>query len=324
MSRLDASALRRLLGPDAGLCRRAISGEHGVALPPLVDHHVHLHLVDERSLLTHGIAGVVDLGGDPVELARRPKEHMPRVAYAGAFVTAVGGYPVGRSWAPDAIVREVSDPSLDPGVAGGAGTVIDEQAAFGASVLKVTLNASGPVPEPTLLRAIITAARRHGLPVVAHVEGDGMTERAVEAGVDVLAHAPFTERLDESLVRRAASSQRWISTIGIHDADAAATAIDNVARFIADGGRLLYGTDLGNGEQPVGINVRELSALHDAGVRGGALITALTDPWPFTERSHAVSTFVPGDPPGDLDAVPGWLAGATVLPAEELLHDVHH
>ncbi|MGC5172293.1 hypothetical protein ACLQ2Q_16770 [Microbacterium sp. DT81.1] len=324
MRRLDAFALRELLGPHADLCRRAISGDHGVVLPPFVDHHVHLHLIDERTLLSHGIAAVLDLGGDPVELARRPKNHMPRAAYAGAFLTAVGGYPVGRSWAPDAIVREVSDPSLVPGVAGGAGTAVDEQASFGASVVKVTLNAStGPVPEPALLRAIVAAARSHGLPVVAHVEGEGMTERAVEAGVDVLAHAPFSERLDESLVRRAASSQRWISTLSIHDGDAAADAVDNVARFVSDGGRLLYGTDLGNGAQPVGVNVRELDGLHAAGVRGAALIAALSDPWPFPERSNAVATFVPGHPPTDLDSVPGWLAGATVLPAEELVHDDH-
>ncbi|MET0782012.1 MAG: hypothetical protein ABWZ16_10870, partial [Microbacterium sp.] len=65
----DPFALRELLGPDAVLCRRALTGDAGVALPPLIDHHVHLHLVDERLLGSHGIAGVLDLGGDPVALA---------------------------------------------------------------------------------------------------------------------------------------------------------------------------------------------------------------------------------------------------------------
>ncbi|HWI32098.1 MAG TPA: hypothetical protein VNT50_11445, partial [Microbacterium sp.] len=322
MSHPDPFAVRALLGPDASPCRRAITGERGVALPAFTDHHVHLHLIDEHGLGARGIAAVVDLGGDPVALARRRHESMPRVAYAGAFLTAVGGYPSGRAWAPDAVVRQVSDPSPLPGVAGGAGTAVDEQASFGASVIKVALNAlAGPVFDRVALRAVIAAARSHGLPVVAHVEGDGMTERAIEAGVDVLAHAPFSERLDETLVRRAASSQRWISTLGIHGADpeAEANAADNLARFAADGGRVLYGTDLGNGEQPAGVNVRELEALHAAGVRGGGLIAALSDPWPFAERSHAVATFVPGDPPADVDAVPDWLAAATVLPAEELV-----
>src|SRR3954453_5931394 len=98
MPRVDDFAVRGLLGPGAALCRRAITGEHGVSLPPFIDHHVHLHLIDEAPLLARGIAGVLDLGGDPVALARRPKSHMPRVAYAGAFLTAVGGYPAGRGW----------------------------------------------------------------------------------------------------------------------------------------------------------------------------------------------------------------------------------
>ena len=41
-----------------------------------------------------------------------------------------------------------------------------------------------------------------GLPLVAHVQGDRMTERALAAGVDVLAHAPWTERLSDDV-------QRW-------------------------------------------------------------------------------------------------------------------
>ena len=107
---------------------------------------MHLHLIDERQLAPHGIAAAVDLGGDPVALARRPSDGFPRIAYAGAFLTAPGGYPVGRSWAPAEIAHEVTDASTHPGVPGGAATAVDEQAAFGASVIKVALNrAAGPV-----------------------------------------------------------------------------------------------------------------------------------------------------------------------------------
>ena len=63
---------------------------------------------------------------------------------------------------------------------------------------------------------------------------------------------------------------------------------------------MLYGTDLGNGDQPVGVNSRELEALHAHGVRGAALIDALTDPWPGRADSSAVATFVPGDAPETL------------------------
>jgi imidazolonepropionase-like amidohydrolase len=327
MPRLDPLLLLELLGPDASPCRRALGGEAGVALPPLIDHHVHLHLIDERLLGSHGIAGVLDLGGDPVALAQRPLDGMPRVAYAGAFLTAPGGYPLGRAWAPASAVREVSDASEHPGVAGGAATAVDEQVSFGASVIKVALNAqAGPVPDAAILAAIIAAAREHATPVVAHAQGEGMAALAIEAGIDALAHTPFTELLDGALVFRAASAgQRWISTLDIHreDAHGREIAAANLAAFVRAGGTVLYGTDLGNGDLPVGVNARELTALHDAGLRGAALLAVLTDPWPRSERSHGVSTFVPGKPPAALDAVPAWLAAATVVPTEELIHDDH-
>ncbi|QIG38810.1 hypothetical protein G5T42_04345 [Microbacterium sp. 4R-513] len=326
MTHADPFAIRELLGPDAAPGRRALTSEHGIVLPPFTDHHVHLHLIDERELAPHGIAAAVDLGGDPVELARRPKEGFPRVSYAGAFLTAPGGYPVGRSWAPAAIAREVTDASTAPGVPGGAGTWVDEQAGFGASVIKVALNAAaGPVFDADTLGAVVACAHERGLPVVAHVEGQGMTRLALDAGVDALAHTPFTERIGLRLSARAAAGQVWITTLDIHgsDAEAAENAVANLAAFREAGGRVLYGTDLGNGERPVGVQPGELAALDRAGARGADLIAALADPWPHTEATHGVATFVPGDPPTALEDVPSWLGRATVVPEEEIVRDEH-
>lgn len=327
MTLSDRFAVQDLLGESALPCRRAITGEHGVSLPPFIDHHVHLHLIDEQRLAAVGIAGVVDLGGDPIELARRAGGGIPRIAYAGAFLTVPGGYPSGRGWAPDAIVREVSDASAHPGVRGGAATAVDEQATFGASIIKVALNSgSGPVFDAQTLAAVVTAARERGVPVVAHVEGDGMTRLAIDAGVDVLAHTPFTETLGPSDIADAVRlGQRWISTLDIHGDDpaAGANARSNLAAFVRAGGRVLYGTDLGNGDRRVGVIVAELEAMDDAGIRGEALIAALTEEWPRFAHSTAVSTFVPGDAPADLDHIPRWLGAATVVPTEELIHDDH-
>jgi hypothetical protein len=321
----DPEALRELLGADAALCRRAITGEQGVSLPAFTDHHVHLHLIDETALAAGGIAGVVDLGGDPVALARRGDHSIPRVAYAGAFLTAVGGYPVGRSWAPAEIARQIADPSTHPGVPGGAATAGDEQASFGASVVKAVLNnVEGPVRDAEVLGAIVSVARERGLPVVAHAEGDGMPQRALDAGVDGFAHTPFTEFVGRAFTAHAvAAGQVWISTLAIHHADpeAAEFARVNLAGFAAAGGRVLYGTDLGNGEQPVGVNPDEVVALDRAGVRGAALIAAMADPWPAADPPPGVSTFVPGPPPAQLDEVAAWLGAATVVPTEELIHD---
>ena len=77
---------------------------------------------------------------------------------------------------------------------------------------------------------------------------------------------------------------------------------------------MLYGTDLGNGDLPVGVNVREAAALASCGLRGEALIATLADPWPATSATTAVATFVAGEAPVRLDEVPEWLGAATVVP----------
>lgn len=321
----DPSALHELLGPDARLCRRAVSGERGVALPALSDHHVHTHLIDTTQLSPHGIAAVLDLGGDPVALARRAHDGFPAIAYAGAFLTAPGGYPVGRAWAPPSIVHEISDASLGAGVPGGVATAVDEQLSCGASVIKIALNRdAGPVFDADTARAIVDYAHAHGRPVIAHVQGEGMLRLALDAGIDALAHTPFSEWADGASTARAlATGQRWISTLSIHDGPDRERASINLATFAAAGGHVLYGTDLGNGDRPGGIQIDELSALHAAGIRGAALIATLTDPWPAPAAREGVATFVAGEPPSAPEDIPSWLGTATVVPSEELIHDDH-
>lgn len=321
MTPADPFAVRELLGQDAAVCRRAVTGEHGIALPPLHNHHVHTHLADIAALPAGGIAAVVDLGGDPVELARREKDAMPRLTYAGAFLTPPGGYPSGRSWAPASIVREVVGHG-GIGVAGGIETAVDEQVSFGAALIKVALNATtGPVFTPALLTDIVAVAHARGLPVVAHVEGAGMTALAVEARADALAHVPFTEAVDGWAEAAAAEGQVWISTFTIHEAADRARAAANAAAFVAAGGRLVYGTDLGNGDQPLGVDTSELRGIEDAGLVGAALIATLTDPWPRATAPAGVASFVPGPPPTEAADVADWLGGAVVVPTEELVHD---
>ncbi|HEX6366791.1 MAG TPA: hypothetical protein VF000_11670 [Agromyces sp.] len=327
----QAADPRATLGPLARPVRRSLNGEHpgevGTALPPLIDHHVHLMLVGAEALADSAIAGVVDLGA-PLDLvaAQRYRDGLPEADFAGTFLTAPGGYPVGRPWAPDDSARELG-PIVGSGrraLPDAAVTAVSEQQAFGASVIKVALNADvGPVFDRRTLDAIVAAAHERGLPVVAHVEGDGMTRLAIDAGVDVLAHTPFTEHVDDALVARAvAAGQCWISTIFVTSYGAPSPdrdrALDNLGRFHAAGGRVLYGTDLGNGDQPLGVNPEEVAALVVAGLAASEVLTALTDPWPRRDRTDAIATFVPGPPPAALAELPQWLAGAGIVPAEDL------
>ncbi|MEO6512836.1 MAG: hypothetical protein ABIO16_17695 [Nocardioides sp.] len=262
--------------------------------PAFCDHHVHLGLVDagqQGGLATSGIGRVVDLGwsDDVVALAQAAPVH---AAYAGRFVTAPGGYPGASRWAPPRCLSEVAEPR-------DAAAAVAHQVALGASLVKVTLNRDvGPVPDVPSLRAVVDAAAGAGRPVVAHAQGPGMVELALASGVPALAHTPWTHRLDDAVVEEAvAADMAWVSTLDIHGYGTPSAdqdrAVDNLARFRAAGGRVLYGTDLGNGPLPEALNLRELGLLADAGLPDDDLLATLSDPWPFVEAPTEDETEVP-------------------------------
>ncbi len=267
------------VGPAPAALPADVIAIPGVLLPGFTDHHTHLQLLpaDARlRLLAGGISRVIDLGGDPDALAAlaEPDPFGVAVELAGAFLTAPGGYPSDRTWAPAGSVREVAS-------ADDVELAVAEQVAAGASRIKIALHSdAGPTFSDELLAEVVAEVRAAGLPVVAHVEGVGQAERAIAAGADVLAHAPFSEVLPEALIAQAAEQdQRWVSTLAIHDAveNAAerAAALANLQAFRAAGGEVLYGSDLGNGEQPLGVHPGELAALAEAGLDETAVLRAL-------------------------------------------------
>jgi hypothetical protein len=321
-------------GPSARPARRSLGGEHpgetGTMLPPLIDHHVHLELVAPDHLAAGGIAAVVDLGANPSVVARlAAREPLPHVRFAGQFLTTPGGYPSGRPWLPAGSLREVTVAPAGTGrsLYDDAETAVDEQVRFGASVIKIALNTqAGPAFDRATLDAIVRAAHERGRPVAAHTEGPGTAALAIMAGVDVLVHTPWSEPLPDELIRQAATTQAWISTLDIHghgvSTPQSVRARVNLSRFHAAGGRVLYGTDLGNGTLPLGVNAREIAALTRSGLDAAEVIEALTDPWPCAEPADwgtdGLATFVPGPPPRHHDDLGTWLANARVLPIEDL------
>jgi imidazolonepropionase-like amidohydrolase len=100
------------------------------------------------------------------------------------------------------------------------------------------------------------------------VQGAGQAERALGAGIDEFAHTPWTERLSDAFLESAAKAMRIVSTLDILSYGEVTPelrrACDNLVRFRAAGGVVVYGTDLGNGPIPPGIHVREALLLHEA------------------------------------------------------------
>ncbi|MEU4557074.1 amidohydrolase family protein [Actinoplanes sp. NPDC023936] len=296
----------------------------GTLLPGLVDAHAHSALVDLGAVRAGGIGSVWDLGGVPTEVrdlaarARQPGSQLPRIRYAGPFLIAPGGYPSDRSWAPAGSWREITSPA-------DAAVAVAEAASSGAGLIKVTAHAGGPMLPPEEMRALVEAAHESGLEVVVHAEGPGTVAAALAAGADMLAHTPWSELLDDALVRDCAARMRWISTLDIHgwgDPDPAREiAVANARRFIGYGGTVRYGTDLGNGPLPAGVNTREIRALREVGLDPHAILSAMTESGSsvtesgssVTESGSSELSWVPGGLNLDPEAFPDSLATARVL-----------
>jgi imidazolonepropionase-like amidohydrolase len=177
----------------------------------------------------------------------------------------------------------------------------------GAAVLKVALNSdAGPTLSDEELVAICDVAHEAGTIITAHAQGRGQVERALGAGVDELAHCPWSERLREEVVTAVAQRMRIVSTLDIHsygdETPELHVGLDNLGRFLEAGGTVAYGTDLGNGPIPPGIDVREALLLHRAGLAPEQVVEAMTFR-PLSEGEPADLIGLGANPLEDLSAL---------------------
>jgi imidazolonepropionase-like amidohydrolase len=234
--------------------------------PGIVDAHVHLAFGSPDAELAGGLVGVRDLGAPAADSKRWRRHPVLAVAGAGPILTAPGGYP-SQGWGAGGFAAFLGgDPAAQ----------VRALAGDGVDLVKVALEpAGGPVPTPAQLRAVVEAAHDAGLAVTAHALSVDMVARALDAGVDELAHTPL-EPLPTALVDRIAEAGiPVVSTLQCHAGAPGRGALRNAAQLVAAGVPLLYGTDLGNGGTRPGVDPRELDRLADAGLgREGALRAA--------------------------------------------------
>ncbi len=189
------------------------------------------------------------------------------------MLTGHGGYPTKAAWAPAGTGRELTGP--DDAVA-----AVADLAGRGATAIKVSLNAeAGPTPSDAELMAICDEAHRLDLPVTAHAQGAGQVERALGAGCRrARAHAVdhgCRTRSSRRPPRGCGSCRRSTSIRTAATRRRSATAVDNLRRFHAAGGTVIYGTDLGNGPIPAGIHTREVLLLREAGLEPEEVLQAM-------------------------------------------------
>lgn len=214
--RIDAIGGSEIIGHDDAL----ISG--GTLLPGLIDAHVHLLPGCTQLAATFGVTTVIDQFSKPDVIDSERAAIAAALAGAGPAradlrtssigATAPNGHPT-MAYAP---IPYVTGP-------GDAPRFVEARIAEGATHLKVIYDdGSGAMLniaslDPATIEALVIAAHRHGLPVVAHVSTAAGAVTVARCGVDVLAHVPF-ERMREAEVRDVAQTGvALIATLSLVD-----------------------------------------------------------------------------------------------------------
>jgi imidazolonepropionase-like amidohydrolase len=303
------------VGPRAGLSipldAQVIDLPQATILPGFINTHVH-NAYNAGNLQIWAQAGVTtvrDLGhrwfGRPSfdirdKLCADPRN--ARLIAAGPLVTVPGGYPIAGNGFPSLAVTSPDD----------ARAKIQQLIDGGADVIKITLT-SGQAPSLSAeeAAAVVETAHQRGIPVTAHATTAQDLRRALDAGVDDVAHIAVDRVSNQDIRRMVAAGVAWVPTFEPLEN----RGQDNLRRFIRAGGRVALGNDGGylDGIE-VGMPLREIRAMHDAGMTPMQIIVAATrDAAYVCRRADLLGTLevgkvadilvVKGDPLRNLDAL---------------------
>jgi imidazolonepropionase-like amidohydrolase len=267
---------RRELASPSGA--EVIDATGMTVLPGFIDAHVHIGFYPPSTVLAGGVTGARDLGWPPEEIfplaaeSQRASFEGPSILPAGAMLTAPGGYPTRASWAPARTGLEVEGP-------GEANSAVERMLGAGATVIKVALNPpAGPTFDVATLAEIVRAAHAHGVKVTGHVHGLAELTKALDAAVDELAHMLMgLESIDSATIERMVDQDMTvIPTLAIRSGRELDVAVENVRNFRSAGGRVIYGTDLGNAGTTPGIDNNEVALMAAAGMTPAEIINSAT------------------------------------------------
>ncbi|MFN2284642.1 MAG: amidohydrolase family protein [Anaerolineae bacterium] len=244
-------------------------------LPGFINTHVHnaygAGYLRKWSLT--GVTTVRDIGAPWEEpytyfTTRDRLNHDPknaRLIAAGPLVTVPGGYPIVGNNFPSLAITSPEDARKQ------INRLIDD----GAEVIKITIESGvGPILSPEEALAIVETAHARGIPVTAHVTRAADLQRALDAGVDDIAHMTMGPVPDETLRQMVEADVAWGLTLAAINSS---SSRDNLRRFLEVGGTVVMGND--GGYLPgleIGMPVQELLAMQDAGLTPMQIIVAAT------------------------------------------------
>jgi imidazolonepropionase-like amidohydrolase len=206
-----------------------------------------------------------------------------RLVAVGSFVNVEGGYPI-VYWDGNAVTIDSPEDARETVsriVSDGADvikTAIESGASFGQS--------GWPLLAPEEAAAIVEAAHERGTPVSVHVTISQDLERALDAGMDDMAHMVTDRAPDELIARMVESDTYWVPTIELwqgvsrnYSVSYGRTAIDNLGRFFDAGGKVALGTDYAgapNIDFDLGMPIHEIESMQEAGMTPMDIIVAAT------------------------------------------------
>jgi imidazolonepropionase-like amidohydrolase len=256
-------------------------------LPGFINAHVH-GSYDEDTLKAWAQGGVTTVrdmatGQPPAEAFAfrdgvRDNLQCARLVAAGPMVTVPGGYPIAR-WDVDSIT--VTSPE-------DARQKVNQLLDDGADFIKIPLESGAifgqkmPMLSPEEAAAIVETAHVRGAWVSAHVSVAQDLEKALDAGVDDIAHMVTDELPDRLVARVVESGTYWVPTIELWKGvgyGLGAHVVDNLRRFVEAGGKIALGTDYAGAPDvdfDLGMPIDEIAWMQEAGMMATQIIVAAT------------------------------------------------
>jgi imidazolonepropionase-like amidohydrolase len=254
-------------------------------LPGFFNAHVH-GAYNEAKLSAwaqEGVTTVRDLGAyqwppSKALLDRIEKDNRyARLISGGIFITPPGGYPIAVFGGNGKTISTTEE----------AAPAVNEMLAQGADVIKISLESGQifgqPIPMLTTeqVKAIVATAHQRGTRVLAHATVTKDLKRAIDEGVDDVAHMvvdPISDNLIKAMIAR---EMVWVPTIELWKnvgQGQDTNVIDNLKRYVAAGGQVALGTDFEGYTTPfqLGLPTKEIGWMSEAEMTPRQIIIAAT------------------------------------------------
>jgi len=254
-------------------------------LPGFFNAHVH-QAYNEHNLKTwaqSGVTTVRDLGGNLQNNLFSFRDRVnknpqcARLVAAGPMVTVPNGYPsvpFGGSYSFYVTSTEDARQKINQ--------LLDD----GADLIKIALESGVifgrtiPMLSPEEAAAIVEVAHQRGTVVSAHVTVSQDLSKALDAGVDDMAHMVVDNLPDNMIQRMIADDVYWVPTLELWYGTGAygTTATNNLRKFVDAGGKVALGTDYAGYTCPfdLGMPIREIKWMLGAGMTPMQVIVAAT------------------------------------------------